>query len=128
MEDSLAWSTAGADLAGGGGGANAFSPQGFDLLPTQGVHPLYYFEISILVTDPKIFLTWRGSAPKKNAIFWAKFSKKCLKTLFLACLFKILPAAQKIWPKQRVFSALRELRKSIWSILKKVDKIFEFLF
>ena len=38
-----------------GGGAHAFF-QGSDPLPTQRVPPLYYFEISILVTDPKKFL------------------------------------------------------------------------
>ena len=53
-----------------------------------------------LVTDPKKFLKapWapiytnlRGErAPKKNAIFWSKFSKKCLKTPFVQFI-KVLP-------------------------------------
>ena len=33
-----------ADLGGGAGDGRLF-PQGFDPLPTQRVHPLYYFEI-----------------------------------------------------------------------------------
>ena len=37
----------------------------------------------------------------KNAFFWPVF------------FFKTLHAAQKIWPKQGLFSALGELRKSI---------------
>ena len=45
-------------------------------------------------------LILRGSAGRKNAIFWSKFSKKCLKTPFLDCFFKFLPAAQKTWPKR----------------------------
>ena len=68
------------------GGAYA-APQGFDPLPTQRV----------------------------TAIFLSKFFKKCLKTAFLTCCFKNLPAAQKIWPKQGFFSGLEELGKSIWS-------------
>ena len=98
-------------FSGGGGGANAFSPQGFDLLPTQRVHPLYYFEM----TDPKNFLkaplapiysNLEGeSAPKKKRDFLGKIFQKVSKNAFFTCLFKVLPVAQKIWPKQRVFSA-----------------------
>ena len=51
----------------------------------------------------------------KNAISWSKISKKCLKTLFLACFFKILPAAQLTWPKWGQNSVLGELEKSTWS-------------
>ena len=40
-----------------------------------------------------------GARAEKNAIFWSKLSKKCLKRLFWT-FFKILPAAQKIWPIQ----------------------------
>ena len=90
-------------------GGGCFLPQGFYHLPTQKFPSLYYFEISILVTPPK------KARRKKNAIFWSKFSKKCLKTPFLACFFKILPAAQKIWPKLGQNRALGELEKSIWS-------------
>ena len=42
-----------------------------------------------------IYLFWEGSARWKSAIFWSKFSKKCLKTPFLACFFKILPTPLK---------------------------------
>ena len=88
--------------------------------------------------DPKIFLkaplapiyTYfkRGARAKKKRIFFSsKFSKKYLKTPFFGLFFKILPAAQKILPKQGLFSILGELGKSIRStyLKKKVDKIFE---
>ena len=62
-----------------------------------------------LVTGPKIFLKAplvqiyyfiRGSTRQRNPSFWLKLSKNCLKTPFLACFFfKMLPAAQEIWPK-----------------------------
>ena len=43
---------------------------------------------------------FEGERAPKNANFRSKFSKKCLKTPFLACFFfKNLPAAQKIWLK-----------------------------
>ena len=41
-----------------------------------------------------------GTARRKNAIFWSKFSKKCLKTPFLDCFYKFLTAAQKMLPKK----------------------------
>ena len=77
-----------------------------------------------LVTDPKNFLkaplaplftNFEWGARAKKTGFWSKFSKNCLKTPFLACFFKILPAKQKIWSKWGLFSDLGELRKSIWS-------------
>ena len=40
--------------------------------------------------------------------------------LFL--FFKNLPAVQRIWPQQRLFSALGELGKSIWTTKKKSSK------
>ena len=39
-----------------------------------------------------------------------------------------MPAAHKIWPKQRLSSALGELGKSIWSAQKKVKKKFQTFF
>ena len=75
--------------------------------------PLYFFRYPFLVTDPKIFLkalinnNFEGGArAEKNAIFWSKFSKKCLKMPFLAYFFKILPTAHKFWPKQGLWSVL----------------------
>ena len=59
-----------------------------------------------------------GARAEKNAIFWSNFFK-WLKTPSLTCLFKILPLAHKIWPKQSLFSALGELGKSICSTQKK---------
>ena len=51
------------------------------------------------------------------------------KTAFFACFFfNILPAALKFWSKwgSMVISEIRELRKSIWSTQKIVDKISKF--
>ena len=77
-----------------------------------------------LVTDPKIFLKaplapiytniGEGARAGKK-FFFSKFLKKCLKTTFSACLFKIMLAAKKFWPKQGLFSALVELEKLVWS-------------
>ena len=104
---------------GQGGGGQTPSPQEFEPLPTQR----YFIRIHFWPTDPKIFLktplapiytNFEGErAPKKNGFFLSNFSKKCPKTAFLTCFFKKLPAAQKIWPKQGLFTALGELCKSI---------------
>ena len=45
-----------------------------------------------------------------------RFSCQVPKNGFLTCFFKKLPAAQKVWPKQGLFTALGELGKSILSI------------
>ena len=65
------------------------------------------------------------TARRKNAIFWSKFSKKCLKTPFLACFFKILPAAQTIWPKLGQKPCFGRARKINLVDLKKNVKIFK---
>ena len=100
---------------GGGGGEGVdtlFSLQEFDPLPTQRVPPLVLFKKSIF-GDGRLckkalwrqyILTLRGSSRQKNAIFLSKISG-----FFFTCFFKNLPAAQKIWPKQSLFSALGEL-------------------
>ena len=59
----------------------------------------------------------RGARAEKKRIFFGQnVPKKCLKTPFLACFFKILPAAQKFGPKQGPFSALGDLGKSLLSV------------
>ena len=94
---------------GGGVGwrwAIAF-PQGFDPLPTQIVPHLILFNKSIFGRATLKFFKRRPRrqytlilmgerAPKKRDCL-VKFSKKCLKTPFLDCFFKCLPAAQKVW-------------------------------
>ena len=111
----------------------SFKP-GADAPPPSGIRPpanpkgtlLVLFKKSILVTDSKIFLRrlWRqyilslrwSARKKKRDFFCQNFPKSAQKRLYDLFFFKNLPAAQKIWPKQRLFSALGELRKSIWSI------------
>ena len=44
-----------------------------------------------------IFTNFEGRARAEKPNFWSKFSKKCIKTLFMACFLKKLPAAKKIW-------------------------------
>ena len=53
-------------------------------------------------------------APKKRD-FLVNIFQEVPKNVFLASFFKILPAAQTIWAKQGLFSALGELGKSFWS-------------
>ena len=43
-------------------------------------------------------------------------------------VFKNLPVAQKIGTNLGLYSGLRELRESIWSILKKGRQNFQFVF
>ena len=81
-------------ISGGfrGGGADAH-PQGFDPLPTQRVPLWYSLRNPFLADRPSNFLkaplapmytNFEGGArAEKNAIFWSKLSKKCLKRLFL---------------------------------------------
>ena len=78
---------------GGGGGADA-SPQEFAPLPTQRVPHLYYIHFwpTDLKNVPKAplaptYTNFEGGARQKNAIFWSTFSKRCIKTPFLACFF-----------------------------------------
>ena len=108
---------------GFGEGADA-TLQGFYPLPTQRVTLGTILKYPFLAMGPKNFMrapfapvrtNLDGKRTPKNAIFWSKFSEKCLKTPFLVCFLKILHAAQKIWQKQGHFSALGELKKSIWS-------------
>ena len=88
--------------------------------------PLYYFEISIFgwlilkfsegATAP-ICTNFEGNRASKNAIFRSKFSKKCLKTLIWACFSRILPAAQKFWPKlSSAIVVWKSSENSIWCL------------
>ena len=83
------------------------SPQGFDPLPTQRVPPLCtILRYPNWVTDPKnvlkeplapIYTNFKGGArAKKTQFFWTKFSKKWLKTPFLACF-------SEFWLRRRKF-------------------------
>ena len=81
-----------ADLGGGGGGGLTPTPLGFDLLSTQRVPSLYYFEMSIFDTRTLKFFKkrlWRqsiliskGERAQKKTRLLIKISKKNLKTLF----------------------------------------------
>ena len=65
-----------------------------------GWSPLWYsYTTSIfLLTNLKNFLKApRGSARRKNAIFWPKFFKKCLKTLFILFFKKFACDAENAW-------------------------------
>ena len=87
---------------GRGGGDGRFPLQGFDPLPTLWRQ---YIKLS------------GGARAKKTQFFCQDFPKRSQKQLFWPLFhFKNLPAAQKNWAKQRLFSALGELRKSICSI------------
>ena len=86
-----------ADLGGGGVGglgADAFSSQGFDPLPTQRVPFDTFSEIHFWPTDPKIFLKAplapictnfeeeRGARVKKKRDFFVKIFQKVTKNGF----------------------------------------------
>ena len=94
---------------GGRGGGRLPTPLSGIRPPADPKGPPFdtFSEIHFWATDPKIFLrapsapiytNFEGErAPKKNAIFWSTFFKKCPKTAFLTVFFfKKLPAAQKI--------------------------------
>ena len=114
--------TIGARIRGGFRGGGTRIPAG-----PKGMAPLC--DIHFWLTDHKIFLkaplapkytNFKGEARRKNAIFWSKFSKKCLKTHFwYVFFFKFFSAAQKFRSKQSLyFKCFRRAQK-------KVDKIFE---
>ena len=79
-----------------------------------------------LVTDTEIFLkapiytNFEGGSARQK--FFGQNFQKVPKTPFRPVFCKILPAAQKFWPKQSLCNALRELGKSIWST--KFSKFF----
>ena len=90
------WFGGGGGGQGGGGrhwGRFLYSRNSTKIVPlcTISTYPF-------LVTDPKNFL--KALFLVKAQFFWSKFSKNCLKAPFLACFFKILPATQKLYPKQ----------------------------
>ena len=111
---------AGADLGGGGGGGADALPLG--IRPPTPCRPKgspldTFSEIHFWPTDPKIFLkaplapiytNFKGERAPKKTRFFVKIFQKVPKTAF-----KKLPAAQKIWLKQGLFTALGELGKSI---------------
>ena len=119
-----------------GGGGGDFIPEPcrifvgftFSFIFLHFLNPFELARGGFRLTDPKNVLkaplapksnNFEGEARAEKAqFFWPEFSKKCLKAPFWDCFFffKILPAAQNIWPKQCLFfSAFGELGKSIWS-------------
>ena len=91
-------------------------------------------EIHFWPSDPKIFLkapwapiytNFEGEERAEKTQFFGQNFPKCLKTLFLDSFFKILPAAQKIWPKQGLNRAKGELEESFWLIYKKTTKFLK---
>ena len=89
---------------GKAGGRSLPPPQGFDPLPTQKVSTLVLFKKSIFGRP-----TLKERERAKKTRFFVKVPKNGFFYLFF--FSKSLAAAQKIWPKQRLFSALVELGK-----------------
>ena len=95
---------------GGFSGADAPFPQGFDHLPTESFPPLYYFEISFLVTDLFFgdgYTYFKGKRAPKKRDSLVEFFQKVHKNAFLACFLKKLSAAQK-FGQIRVFIVIWE--------------------
>ena len=78
---------------------------------------------SPLCTIFRSVLVFREKRAKKNAIFWSKFSKKCLKTSFLA-FKKIACGAEKL-VKLGSLQRLGRAQNINLADLKKFDKIFK---
>ena len=66
-----------------------------------------------------------GECLPKKRDFKVKSFQKVSKNAFLACFSQVLPAAQNIWPKQGLFSALEKLEKFDLVNLKKLKNFFE---
>ena len=103
---------------------------GFDPLPTQR-DPLCtnleypFLDTNIQYNTIQYILILRGER-SQNAIFFIKMLQKSVKSvfLFLTCFFyKILPAAQKIWPKQGLL-LLWKNSKNYFGRPKKSRQIF----
>ena len=117
-------------LGGGGGAFCLLGIRNSTPCRPKGSLPLYYFEIFIFGDGPKdfskgafganIYQFWGGSTLRKNAIFWSKLSKTCLKTPFLACFFKIFVWAEKL-VKMGSLNGLRRAPKTP----TKFSKFFE---
>ena len=98
-------------------GRTLSSPYGFDPLSTKRVSPLYYFEIFILVTDPKNFLK-ASSAPmytnfEEGATFWSKLYKKC-QTLFWPVFFSKFRLRRRKVDQNRFFLVLWESLENLF--------------
>ena len=127
----------GADLGGGGGGADALFSGIRPPADPKGPPFDTFSEIHFWPNDPKIFLKTPsaaiytnfevGARAEKTQLFGQNFPKSALKRLF-DCFFKFLPAAQKILPKKGPNHAKGELKNLYLVDLKKkkVVKIFDF--
>ena len=103
---------AGTDLGGGGGGGRPFSSGIGRPADPKGPPFGTFQEMLFWPTDPKIFLKaplaprytkFEGGARAEKIRLFGQ--KKWLKTPSLDCFFKVLTAAQKIWPKQGLNNA-----------------------
>ena len=56
---------------------------------------------------------FEGGARAKKINFLVEIFQKVPKNAIFGLFFKILPAAQKFWPKQGLYSGLGDLRKSL---------------
>ena len=94
----------------------------------------WYFLRNLFLADPKIFLkaplapiytNLEGERAPKKRDFFVKTSQKVPINGFCDLFFQNLPAAQKIWPKQRLFCFRRARKINLIDLKKKVVKIFE---
>ena len=111
----------GADL-GGGRGADAPPPQGFDTLPTQRVPPLILFQKSIF-GRPTL---WGGASAKKTQFFCQNFSKSAQKRLFWLFFQKFACGAENFSKKGAKQWSGRARKVNLVNLKKKkVVKILE---
>ena len=87
-------------------------------LLTQRVLPVNYFEISILVTDPKMFLKalsplmythFEGGARDKKRNFLVKFFQKVPKNFFFDLFFQKFCLWRRNFGQYRVFGRARKI-------------------
>ena len=111
----------------GDDGADAFFPFSSGIRPPADPS-YYYFEISLSGDGPQNFLEGafganililRGERAPKNSIFWSKFSKKCLKTPFLASFFSKSGLRRRQFGQNRGKTVLWESSKNQFGRPKK---------
>ena len=109
-----------ADLGGWG---DAFSPQGFDPLPTKRVPLCTIMRYKFLTDRPynfsksalaSIYTNFKGGGGAKTRYFWSKFFKKCLNKNACFCLF-FFYSKNKRSPNSYIFSPYLPSSFSAWS-------------
>ena len=104
----------------GGENRDTYSDENASQVPDFMMNRCELFILLSNLTFLQYILIFEGEhAPKKNAIFWSEFSKKCLKTPFSDCFFSKFCLRRRKFGQNRDSTVLRESSKNQFGRPKK---------